>query len=221
VSEISPPLHLSCLWTLTSSPPFTDHPPWLGGRIIREESSMSVARVSEISSTSPQSFEDAIRQGLERATKSLRGVTAAWIKDQRVKLENGRATEYQVNMEVTFVLDATPGEPDTQGTIDQLRQGLDDLRGSVASLTARVGEGALAASSRGLQQAREMAGEVAEDVADRATEGMAAVRGRVEDRSPAIIALAFFAGAMMGSLLAMSYGRRPQYQPNRRPGGRR
>jgi dodecin len=66
---------------------------------------MSVARVSEISSTSPQSFEDAIRQGLERATKTLRGVTAAWIKDQRVKLENGRATEYQVNMEVTFVLD--------------------------------------------------------------------------------------------------------------------
>ena len=182
---------------------------------------MSVARVTEISATSPQSFEDAIRQGLERATKSLRGVTAAWIKDQRVKLENGRATEYQVNMEITFVLDATPGEPDTQGTIDQLRQGLDDLRGSVASLTARVGEGALAASSRGLQQAREMAGEVAGDVADRATEGMAAVRGRVEDRSPAIIALAFFAGAMMGSLLAMSYGRRPQHQPNRRPGGRR
>jgi dodecin len=66
---------------------------------------MPVARVSEISATSPQSFEDAVRRGLERATKSLRGVTGAWIKDQRVKLENGRATEYQVNMEVTFVLD--------------------------------------------------------------------------------------------------------------------
>jgi dodecin len=66
---------------------------------------MAVARVTEISATSPQSFEDAVRQGLERATKTLRGVTAAWIKDQRVKLENGRATEYQVNMEVTFVLD--------------------------------------------------------------------------------------------------------------------
>jgi dodecin len=66
---------------------------------------MSVARVTEISSTSSQSFEDAIRQGIERATKTLRGVTAAWIKDQRVKLENGRATEYQVNMEITFVLD--------------------------------------------------------------------------------------------------------------------
>src|SRR4051812_17720920 len=66
---------------------------------------MAVARVSEISATSPQSFEDAIRQGLERATKTLRGVTSAWIKDQRVKLDNGRIAEYQVNMEVTFVLE--------------------------------------------------------------------------------------------------------------------
>ena len=63
---------------------------------------MAVARVTEISATSPQSFEDAIRQGLERA---LRGVTAAWIKDQRVKLEDGKIAEYQVNMEVTFVLE--------------------------------------------------------------------------------------------------------------------
>jgi dodecin len=66
---------------------------------------MSVARVTEISSTSPQSFEDAVKQGIERATKTLRGVTAAWIKDQRVKLDNGRIAEYQVNMEVTFVLE--------------------------------------------------------------------------------------------------------------------
>jgi flavin-binding protein dodecin len=66
---------------------------------------MSVARVSEISATSPQSFEDAIRQGLERATRTLRGVTAAWIKDQRVKLRDGQIQEYQVNMEVTFVLE--------------------------------------------------------------------------------------------------------------------
>jgi dodecin len=66
---------------------------------------MAVARVTEISSTSPQSFEDAVRQGLERATRTLRGVTSAWIKDQRVKLEDGRIAEYQVNMEVTFVLE--------------------------------------------------------------------------------------------------------------------
>jgi flavin-binding protein dodecin len=66
---------------------------------------LSVARVTEISATSTASFEDAIRQGLERATKTLRGVTAAWIKDQRVKLEGNRIAEYQVNMEVTFVLE--------------------------------------------------------------------------------------------------------------------
>jgi flavin-binding protein dodecin len=67
---------------------------------------MSVARVSEISATSSQSFEDAIRQGLERATRTLRGVTSAWIKEQRVKLRDGKVAEYQVNMQVTFVLDA-------------------------------------------------------------------------------------------------------------------
>ena len=66
---------------------------------------MAVARVTEISATSAQSFEDAIRQGLERATSTLRGVTGAWIKDQRVKLDNDRIAEYQVNMEVTFVLE--------------------------------------------------------------------------------------------------------------------
>ena len=66
---------------------------------------MSVARVTEISSTSEQSFEDAIRQGLDRATKTLRGVTSAWVKEQRVKLENGRIAEYQVNLQITFVLE--------------------------------------------------------------------------------------------------------------------
>ena len=66
---------------------------------------MSVARVSEISATSPQGFEDAIRQGLERATRTLRGVTSAWVKEQRVKLRDGQIQEYQVNMEVTFVLE--------------------------------------------------------------------------------------------------------------------
>ena len=66
---------------------------------------MSVARVTEISSTSSQSFEDAVRQGLERATKTLRGVTAAWIKDQRVRLGDGKVEEYQVNMQITFVLE--------------------------------------------------------------------------------------------------------------------
>ena len=52
-----------------------------------------------------RSFEDAVQQGIQRATQTLRGVTAAWIKDQRVKLENGKVTEYQVNLKITFVLD--------------------------------------------------------------------------------------------------------------------
>ncbi len=66
---------------------------------------MSVARVTEISSTSAQSFEDAVKQGLERATKTLRGVTSAWIKEQQVKLRDGKVTEYQVNMQITFILE--------------------------------------------------------------------------------------------------------------------
>ena len=48
---------------------------------------MSVARVTEISSTSPQSFEDAVKQGIDRATKTLRGVTAAWLQDQRERFD--------------------------------------------------------------------------------------------------------------------------------------
>jgi len=66
---------------------------------------MSVARNTEISATSPQSFEDAIRQGLDRATKTLRNVKSAWIKDQEVMLENDQVVSYKVVMVVTFVLD--------------------------------------------------------------------------------------------------------------------
>jgi len=66
---------------------------------------VSVARVTEISATSPQSFEDAIQQGIQRATKTLRGVTAAWIQDQRAIIKDGKAVEYQVNLKITFVLE--------------------------------------------------------------------------------------------------------------------
>ena len=66
---------------------------------------MSVAKVSEISATSPKSFEDAIEQGLTRAAKTLRNIRGAWIKEQHVRCTDGRVTEYQVNMMVTFVLD--------------------------------------------------------------------------------------------------------------------
>jgi dodecin len=66
---------------------------------------VSVARITEISATSTQSFEDAIRQGLERATKTLRNVTAAWVKEQRVELEGGKVKQYLVHLQVTFVLE--------------------------------------------------------------------------------------------------------------------
>jgi len=66
---------------------------------------MSVAKVSEISATSAKSFEDAIQQGLTRAAATLRNIRGAWIKEQHVRCDAGRITEYQVNMMVTFVLD--------------------------------------------------------------------------------------------------------------------
>lgn len=66
---------------------------------------MAVARVTEISSTSTRSFEDAVQTGVERATKTLRNVRSAWIKEQRVDIRDGKIAEYQVNMMVTFILD--------------------------------------------------------------------------------------------------------------------
>ena len=66
---------------------------------------MAVARVTEISSTSTTSFEDAIKSGLERANETLRNVKSAWIKEQQVRLTGSSISEYQVNMLVTFVLD--------------------------------------------------------------------------------------------------------------------
>ena len=58
-----------------------------------------------MSATSAKSFEDAIQQGIERATKTLRNVKSAWVKEMRVSVENNKVSEYQVNMQVTFVLD--------------------------------------------------------------------------------------------------------------------
>jgi dodecin len=66
---------------------------------------MSIAKVSEISSTSTKSFEDAVAQGLARANKTLRNVRSAWIKEQQVRVKKGVVSEYQVNMMVTFVID--------------------------------------------------------------------------------------------------------------------
>lgn len=68
---------------------------------------MSVARVVEISATSTKSFEDAMQQGIARATKTLRNVRSAWVKEQEVRIEGERIADYKVNMLVTFVLDDT------------------------------------------------------------------------------------------------------------------
>lgn len=66
---------------------------------------MSVARVTEISATSPKSFDDAVAVGIDRAGKTLRNVASAWVKEQSVKVENGKVSHYQVNLMVTFLLD--------------------------------------------------------------------------------------------------------------------
>ena len=66
---------------------------------------MSIAKVTEISSTSANSFEDAIQKGIARASETLRNVRSVWIKEQHVRVDQGRASEYQVNMMVTFVLE--------------------------------------------------------------------------------------------------------------------
>ena len=66
---------------------------------------MSVAKVTEISSSSSTSFDDAVKVGLARASKTLKNVKGAWIKEQSVVCDNGAVTEYRVNMKVTFVLE--------------------------------------------------------------------------------------------------------------------
>ena len=66
---------------------------------------MSVAKVSEISATSTSSFEDAIKSGLARAHKTIRNIKSLWIKEQHARVTDGKISEYQVNMLITFMLD--------------------------------------------------------------------------------------------------------------------
>lgn len=69
---------------------------------------MSVAKVIEIIASSKKSFEDAVAQGVVKAADSLHDITGAWVKEQSVKVTNGKITEYRVNLKVTFVLKDTP-----------------------------------------------------------------------------------------------------------------
>lgn len=65
---------------------------------------MSVAKVTEIISSSDKGFDDAIRTGIARASKTLSGIKGAWVKDQKVLVEKGKVVEYRVTLRVTFVL---------------------------------------------------------------------------------------------------------------------
>jgi len=66
---------------------------------------MTVAKVSEITSTSTKSFQDAIDNGIKRASKTLKNLTSAWIADQEVEIAKGKVTAYRVRLRVTFVLE--------------------------------------------------------------------------------------------------------------------
>jgi flavin-binding protein dodecin len=77
---------------------------------LSKEVPMSVARVVEISSTSKKSFEDAMVQGIARASKTLREIRSAWVKEQEVQVDGGKIAAYKVNLMVTFVLEDTMGE---------------------------------------------------------------------------------------------------------------
>lgn len=65
---------------------------------------MSVAKVTEIIASSSKSFDDAVENGIEKASKTLKGITGAWVSDQKVTVKNGKIDEYRVVMRVTFVL---------------------------------------------------------------------------------------------------------------------
>jgi flavin-binding protein dodecin len=65
---------------------------------------MSVAKVTEITSSSRKGFDDAIRKGIARASKTLEGIKGAWVQGQTLEVENGKIVEYRVNMKVSFVL---------------------------------------------------------------------------------------------------------------------
>jgi flavin-binding protein dodecin len=66
---------------------------------------MSVARVTELISASPSSFEDAIQVGIKRAVKTLKNVEGVWVANQKCVIENGKISEYRVNLKVTFILE--------------------------------------------------------------------------------------------------------------------
>jgi dodecin len=96
---------------------------------------MSIARVVEITATSDESFEDALQQGVARATQTLRNVRSAWVKEQEVQIEGGQISGYKVNMLVTFVLD------DNAELDDTAERGSGGARGGGRKVGGRRGRG--------------------------------------------------------------------------------
>ncbi len=66
---------------------------------------MSIAKVTEVISSSKKSFDDAVENGVERAVKTLKGITSAWVADQKVTVKDGKIDEYRVVLKITFVLE--------------------------------------------------------------------------------------------------------------------
>jgi dodecin len=66
---------------------------------------MAVAKVVEITASSPTSFEDAVKNGIEKAGETLRGIQGAWVSEEKVDVADGKITEYRVTLRVTFLLE--------------------------------------------------------------------------------------------------------------------
>jgi flavin-binding protein dodecin len=86
---------------------------------------MSVAKNIEITASSPTSFEDAIESGIRRASKSLKNIQGAWIKEQKLKIEKNQATEYRVMMILTFVLNDSDDVEDDDNRSNKSKSGKD------------------------------------------------------------------------------------------------
>ena len=65
---------------------------------------MSFAKITEITASSPKSFEDAVAKGIKRADKTIKNICSAWVKDQEVTVKDGKIDEYRVTLKITFVL---------------------------------------------------------------------------------------------------------------------
>ena len=78
---------------------------------------MAIARITEISCSSKKSFDDAIKQGIKRASETLDGVTSAWVADQQISVKNGAIAEYKVRLKITFILKPSKKKPVKKKTV--------------------------------------------------------------------------------------------------------